>query len=236
MSTQVTVNRFSAMVAPTELDAFLNDVWPYQSHFSQAVEPPMQELMTLPGLQSIEGLVAIPRRAKCRIHYTHEKGRNPETNVPHDEMVRAFNASQATIYVQQLQEPTIRAWCQDVDAALKITPGTARVNAFTSPPGRGLGWHWDDHEIFIIQVRGTKRWYLAPEDWPRGKGLTAEGDDLILTHENGEQARRDIGECRIFDLTPGSVLFVPSDVWHTTETKEESLHLVMNVGRNVPMN
>ena len=140
MSTEIVLDRFAALVAPLDTDEFLADVWPFKTHFSQAVVPQLRELLDQPELQDIESLVRIPRRGKCRINYTHGDG-SSKVNPPVEELVSAFGASKATIYLQLLQTETLKTWCRDIDKALGLKPGAARVSAFTSPPGRGIGWH-----------------------------------------------------------------------------------------------
>ena len=102
-----------------------------------------------------------------------------------------------------------------------------------APKGKGLGWHYDDHETFIVQVRGKKCWHLAENNWPKAIGLN---HDRLL--ERDEWAKYDKNlvqeppEYQTFEMTPGSVLYIPYGHWHTVENITDSLHLVINVSRS----
>ena len=83
-------------------------------------------------------------------------------------------ADGATIVLQGLQ----RAWHPLVDAALTLERELGhpvQVNAYLTPPdAQGLGRHADRHDVFVLQLSGSKRWWVA------GLGeLTLEPGDAL---------------------------------------------------------
>ena len=106
-----------------------------------------------------------------RADYTRED-RPSEMEITPERAVQLYRAA-CTIYMTRLHAEPIRRWAASLDAALGLLPGTTQVNAFASSPGRGLSWHWDSQEIFVVQVRGRKRWHVAPNEhveWPTMSG------------------------------------------------------------------
>jgi Cupin superfamily protein len=83
----------------------------------------------------------------------------------------------------------------------------------------GFGEHWDDHDFFVLQLAGRKRWRICrpTRQWPLP----------------GEQAPIPRGR-RTHDWTllPGSVMYLPRGWWHrVTPVGEPSLHLTIGVLR-----
>jgi ribosomal protein L16 Arg81 hydroxylase len=84
----------------------------------------------------------------------------------------------------------------------------------------GVAPHWDDHDVFVIQVLGRKHWRLhAPtRPWPLP-------DEL-------EQAPPPAALDRVQVLEAGDVLYLPRGWWHlVTPLDEPSLHLTFGVLR-----
>jgi hypothetical protein len=80
----------------------------------------------------------------------------------------------------------------------------------------GFDVHWDDHDAFIIQVAGRKRWRM------HGPTRTAP---LHRDVEPPEQPGEPIAD---FVLEDGDVLYVPRGHWHdVTAVGEMSLHLTL---------
>jgi ribosomal protein L16 Arg81 hydroxylase len=107
------------------------------------------------------------------------------------------------------------------------------ANVYMTPPSRtGLNLHFDQHDVFIIQVMGTKQWVVkeTPVHYPvRVPRLSFE-----------RRGPRDVGETRVRESTdsagdshvtlrPGDLLYVPAGRPHETRT-EESLSVGITIG------
>jgi ribosomal protein L16 Arg81 hydroxylase len=76
--------------------------------------------------------------------------------------------------------------------------------------------HYDDHDLIVIQLRGTKRWYISskPSKLPNAwKGISDEAPDL--------------GPHETVDVAPGDILYLPRGTFHSVDSETESLHLAM---------
>jgi len=84
---------------------------------------------------------------------------------------------------------------------------------------RGFDLHWDDHDVFILQVAGRKRWSVYGET--RRAPLVSDV----------ERAERPSGEpVWTATLEDGDMLYVPRGWWHVAEPlAEPTLHLTVGV-------
>lgn len=108
-----------------------------------------------------------------------------------------------------------------------LAPTLARITraieaVFTVPADASLFWsadkarakvHYDDNDIIVVQLTGTKRWFVADAPSPLGNVWkdAAEGPTLL-------------GEHTVIELTPGDLLYVPRGTPHTVESSGECLH------------
>jgi len=85
--------------------------------------------------------------------------------------------------------------------------------------GGALDIHFDDHDVIVLQVSGSKRWRLfgKTEEFPLHPGKTLGRAPTIEQH--------------VDVLTPGEVLFIPRGEWHRAEVVESpSFHITFGVG------
>lgn len=91
---------------------------------------------------------------------------------------------------------------------------------FGSTPGFGI--HWDDHDVFILQVSGRKRWELY-----------GETRKLPTRMDRGQDVPHPTGDPHIEVLEPGSLLYVPRGHWHNVVGEGGgSFHLT--IGLHIP--
>lgn len=130
--------------------------------------------------------------------------------------VRAQMAAGATVVIQNLHDwhRPARVLCRRLAEQFAAKAGAA---AFWSPAGEeGLRAHRDDGHLFVIQVHGTKRWYLY--DVPQEPSAWKPGyvDDL----DNAETV----------DLRPGQVLYLPDGLAHHTRSMDtDSVHVTVAI-------
>jgi hypothetical protein len=77
----------------------------------------------------------------------------------------------------------------------------------------GFGAHWDDHDVLVVQVVGTKRWHLYEPVEPAP--VRGRSPDTVAA-----------AEWATFDLAPGDVLALPRGWGHrVVGTSSWSVHL-----------
>ncbi|MFD6415916.1 cupin domain-containing protein [Streptomyces sp. NPDC060194] len=134
-------------------------------------------------------------------------------------------ADGATLVLQALH----RTWepVADLCAGLSTELGhPVQANAYVTPPqNRGFDDHYDVHDVFVLQVTGTKRWIVHEPvlvDPLRDQPWTDRRD--AVTEAAGRAPFLDTV------LTPGDVLYLPRGWLHAAEAQGEvSVHLTLGV-------
>lgn len=125
----------------------------------------------------------------------------------------------ASIVGQALQRtwPPVRDLCRGLAEELGHR---VQANAYLSPPeAEGFDLHYDTHDVFVLQVEGTKHWSVhAPAD--------------LLPHRRGRSdPPPSFGEpVWSGGLEPGDCLYLPRGFGHQARTSDSaSLHLTVGV-------
>jgi ribosomal protein L16 Arg81 hydroxylase len=108
-----------------------------------------------------------------------------------EKVLQQFNRGTTLVFqALHLHSSRIGIFCQSIQE--KIGFG-ASANAYITPPGaRGFARHADSHEVFVLQIAGSKRWnYQMPGDSARDIEVS-EGDLLYLPMGVKHHASTDI--------------------------------------------
>ena len=134
--------------------------------------------------------------------------------------VYALFGEGATIVLQALHrhwEPLFH-FCRELEHVLTHP---VQVNTYLTPPrARGLDVHYDTHDVFVLQVSGSKMWKVY------GSAV-----DLPLAHQRRKGSFPDPGEPQIdVELKPGDCLYIPRGFLHAAETAQsESTHMTVGI-------
>jgi ribosomal protein L16 Arg81 hydroxylase len=132
--------------------------------------------------------------------------------------------SGASVVMNRLEDSSLVAQrlCQTVG---RFAGHTATSNAYLSFGGTGtFGRHWDTHDVFVIQLLGTKRWQVFTPTWRNPLSFQVSGG-----HEHSCPSEP-VLDC---ELKPGDVLYVPRGWWHRViPSNSGSFHL--SVGTYAP--
>jgi hypothetical protein len=142
-----------------------------------------------------------------------------------DDKVLALLGDGATLVLQGLH----RTWPPVIELANELSADLGhpvQVNAYITPPqNQGFAAHYDVHDVFVLQITGTKQWRVHEPV-------------LIdpLPEQNWEQ-RRDAVAARAAEppvidtvLAPGDALYLPRGYLHSAQALGEfSIHLTVGV-------
>lgn len=116
--------------------------------------------------------------------------------------------------------PDLRPLSPELDAlarALEMLicqPVTA--SAFWSRGGMRAPVHYDDHDLIVVQLQGTKRWYVST------------GPSQLFNAWKGVNGNPpDLGAHEVLDLAPGDLMYLPRGTFHTVDSDTESVHLAI---------
>ena len=131
----------------------------------------------------------------------------------------------ATLVLQALQ----RTWAPigDFAAALSSELGNpVQANAYITPPqNQGFDDHYDVHDVFVLQIQGTKRWVIHEPVF-----------DAPLRDQPWTDRRASVAEAAATEpaidavLEPGDALYLPRGWLHAaTAQGEVSIHLTLGI-------
>ncbi len=186
----------------------------------------MDELLSRRGLRAPflriakDGVVVDPKR------FTGSGGAGAEIadQVSSEAVLRLF-AEGSTVVLQGLH----RLWPPLIEFADQLAADLGhptQVNAYITPPSsRGFSPHYDVHDVFVLQVAGTKHWRIhAPvlADPLRSQPWTDRAGEVAAAAE-GEPVIDAV-------LRPGDALYLPRGFLHSaTALGEISAHLTIGV-------
>ncbi len=139
-------------------------------------------------------------------------------------LARAF-AEGYTIVVRNLDRylPVVSALASQVAREFGCR---IRVNAYVTPAdSRGLRLHYDAHDVFVLQVSGSKEWSLCEPaiKWPVESFAWHR-----ITDSKRASYTASAAEIARLQLRAGDVLYVPRGFLHAAQTSDEaSIHLTI---------
>jgi len=126
----------------------------------------------------------------------------------------------ATISIRRLNErlPELAGLCRAVE---KVFSGHFQTNVYLSPPrAQGFGTHFDSHDVFVLQVAGSKVWTLY--DTAIELPLHGQAFDKERHHPGPPQREVVIGA--------GDLFYCPRGLYHSARSTEEtSLHVTLGL-------
>src|SRR5262245_99101 len=138
------------------------------------------------------------------------------------DLPRAYQlfATGATISLSQLHErvASLAALCRAIEKAFS---SHFQTNVYLSPPNaQGFKTHFDSHDVFVLQVAGSKLWTL----YDTGIVLPLRGQAFDPDkHTPGPPTRE-------FTLHAGDLFYCPRGLYHSARsTDETSLHITLGL-------
>lgn len=125
----------------------------------------------------------------------------------------------ATIVLQALQRywPPLTDFCRELEL---VFTHPVQANAYISPPGsKGLDVHYDTHDVFVLQVSGSKQWNVYEPQ--------IEAPLLSQRFQKADDLGSPLISC---ELKPGDCLYIPRGFLHSALANEDgSSHLTVGI-------
>ena len=149
-----------------------------------------------------------------RSYYTFKNG-----NIDRGAVIRHYQEG-ATIILPQLHlaDEILAKFCRSLES---VFSSHVQTNIYLTPgSSQGFNTHFDDHDVFVIQLSGTKKWrlYQKPIDNPyRGESFNTKD------YKAGELQKE-------FELKEGECVYIPRGLMHDAISVGEKASLHITVG------
>lgn len=177
----------------------------------------MAHRLDYPRLRLMQDGKSLPTSSYIR-HASGGKGKASIPRLLHVELTNQLRNGATLVLdaVDELREPI-----RDLARALeRVFHERVQVNCYAGwRVSRGFDLHWDDHDVFIVQVTGRKRWsiYGMTTQYP----LKSEGQVIPKPTHNPIWSEV---------LEDGDLLYIPRGWWHVAEPLDEpTLHLTVGI-------
>ena len=213
------------LLAPLKVETFLTEIWG-QIHYHVSRSSPEYFATLFDGTASVDQLLGLfrPDLSLVRLvrendkkepyHYRRSDGGLDVAGIGHD------FADGYTIVLESIHRyvRSIASLLHAIEVELNFA---TQVNAYFTPPeSQGFVAHYDEHDVLILQLSGSKIWHLY------------DGIDVApraaLRHQS--VAADELPSPTDVRLEVGDVLYVPGGRVHAAEaTSEVSVHLTVGV-------
>ena len=214
---------YAWLIDPLPTEEFERDYYEQRLfHIRRRASPYYAKLLSVADLDIVLGTHAAGHRDVKLVRgdgdvpvgeYTNSGGR-----VRPLEVARHFDEG-ATVIFNHLHTrvPTLARLCV---ALGRCFSSRIQTNVYLTPPdAQGFAAHWDTHDVFVLQVSGTKRWSIY--------------DTRVRLPLRGQRFERGTPPGDVsdeFELGPGSALYLPRGLMHSARsTQEASLHITLGL-------
>jgi ribosomal protein L16 Arg81 hydroxylase len=215
------------LLQPLSVETFLDKIWAQTHHHFKRSHPGYFDGL-LPGPSPVDELLESFRQEPSSVRLVKGSDKKGSDNYLLADggldlvAIRNDFADGYTIVLDGIERyvRAIGTLARSIEVELNFP---IQVNTYITPPGEtGLAPHYDDHDVLILQIEGSKIWhlYLGADRPPR---------EIQRENENAV-AVEDLPAPADLHLEAGDVLYVPRGRVHSAETtSEQSIHLTVGV-------
>lgn len=188
------------------------------------------ELFALPFLSSLDALLGSwPDTVQVHLPDVADEA-SSVTASPQD--ARKMFTSGMGLLFEEVQRiaPVLAVWLDEIRKDFSLSALTQqRCLVYATPAGGRTAPHFDQNVNVVLQVHGTKTWSLAPNT-NVARPMTRHTMGLAVDPELRSYAKLPMplempAEHTEIVLEPGSVLFVPRGIWHSTRASSDAVSL-----------
>ena len=220
----------AALIHPYTADEFFTLYENNQPFIVHNLADQIKALTDLPFLASLEAMLASwPSAIQAHLPDVRDEASSIDTNFK--DAKKLFNNGMGLLFndVQNIS-PVLQEWLAEIRIDLGLSALTyGRCMVYATPDNKGTAPHFDQNINFVLQIHGTKKWWLAPNqhvDNPLTRhtmGLPTDSE--LMSYIDAPMPTEMSKDAISFELKPGSLLFVPRGSWHSTEAEGDALSL-----------
>ncbi len=233
MSTEPEI--LKALLGADALEAFLSDYWPDRIYVASGEKNRLPAALLDAELNDFD---ALSRRYKGVVSFFGDARSGHMVPVEGIDAAAPYRCG-LSVYLTDVGPyfPDIDGLVRKLEFELGINEGCARAGVFASPTSGGISCHYDSVDVFSIQLRGTKKFDVAPVTelrHPWGfQHITGSKpiDDLYPQATEGFPDSEKV-EFQSVEMQPGTVLYMPRGTWHRTQAAGDSI--AVSIGMEAP--
>jgi ribosomal protein L16 Arg81 hydroxylase len=205
------------MVSPVGEEEFLARYWERKPLIVHRSDPAYYgDLFTLQDFD--ESIARAPGYVKTAEAVTNKHAKHHGKTPTALERVLSDMNEGCTLILDGMNQfdPKLKSLCQRL---WQETGYAYQTNIYLTPPsGKGFSAHWDNHDVFVMQVLGSKNWKVEKER----RTLPEKTQNI---EEEGREFRGDVYE---FTLQQGDMVYIPRGFVHAAECgAENSMHITL---------
>lgn len=214
------------LISPVEKQQFFSDYWESRSLVVHRKQPDyFSRLLSLDEVD--RAITTLDRRHPNTILKNAARDVGPSDYTVDGELLDVaalfqLFAGGSTITLAFLDNvvPSLTRFCRALESELSFP---LQANIYLTPPGaQGARPHYDTHDVFVLQVAGSKKWTVYGTPYP-----------LPLASQDFDPEVHGKGAATLeFELRAGDVAYLPRGVVHEARsTSEVSLHITAGILR-----
>jgi 50S ribosomal protein L16 3-hydroxylase len=219
-----------ALIHPVSKSSFLENYKTNTPLILHNIDENIAELTQLPFLKSLDSLIeAWPLPVSAYLPGIADEVNS--TKISASQAKKFFNNGSGLCFDDANEiSPLLTEWPQKLRADLGLSTLTyCRSLIYAIAKGKGTAPHFDQNINFIIQISGTKKWWIAPNEHVQNPmtrfTIGADADPELESYLTREMPTSFPENATEYTLSPGSLLFLPRGAWHTTEALSDALSL-----------
>lgn len=233
------------LIHPFDREEFLADYWERAPLVVERRDP--QYFASLLGAEDVDYLINVASSSERSVELLKDSG--DYVNAPDPKRADRVNAvykafqNGASVRVNGAQRfwKPLHLACRELEG---VFGAPVQANLYCSPPGtQGTSRHYDAHDVFVVQLLGTKSWRIYEPVFPLPfslvpplpfeernpktsffyRGGPKKGQSNISDEESGAPVRE-------MTLHAGDVLYLPRGFVHEVATSDSaSAHITLGV-------
>lgn len=220
----------SQLIYPHSMTEFLKVYASGQPLVVHDLANQMSSIFQLPFLNSVEDLIRIwPDKIQAHLPDVRDEVSSIDTNSK--DAFKLYQNGMGLLFNEAHHlSPMLMETVEKIRKDLGLSAHTySRCLIYATPDGKGTAPHFDQNINFVLQIKGVKKWKLAPNEHvinPLTRHTIGQPTDPeIQSYENAPMPLKMPKDCESVELRPGSMLYVPRGYWHSTEASGDALAL-----------
>ncbi len=224
-----------AFLGAEAVDEFFSDYWPDRVFVAHGDKQRFPEALLDNELNEFD---ALSRRYKGVVSFFGDGRSGHMVPVEGIDAAAPYRCG-LSVYLTDVSPyfPDIERLVRKLEFELGINEGCARAGVFAAPNSGGISCHYDCADVFSIQLRGTKKFDLAPvtelrHPWGFQYITGSRPLDDLYPQASAGFPEWENAEFKTVEMHPGTVLYMPRGTWHRTEAGGDSISV--SIGMEPP--